>query len=90
MLVNDHDFPSDAKGVALPYGIYDLSANHGYLFVGTTHDTADFAVDNVVRWWNYHGKRHYPEKRQLLILADGTQQRRAYPPLEARPAELTV
>ena len=52
-LVNDHDFPSDAKGVALPYGVYDLSANHGYLFVGTTHDTADFAVDNVVRWWNY-------------------------------------
>jgi Rhodopirellula transposase DDE domain len=70
-LVNDHDFPSDAKGVALPYGIYDLSANHGSLFIGTTHDTADFAVDNVVRWWNYRGKRRYPGRRELLILADG-------------------
>ncbi len=69
-LVNDHDFPSDAKGVALPYGIYDLAANHGYLFIGTTHDTAGFAVDNVVRWWNYRGRRHYPGKSELLILAD--------------------
>jgi hypothetical protein len=70
-LVNDHDFPSDAKGVALPYGVYDLNANHGYLFIGTTHDTADFAVDNVVRWWTHHGKRRYPGKSELLILADG-------------------
>jgi hypothetical protein len=70
-LVNDHDFPSDAKGVALPYGIYDVGANHGYLFIGTTHDTADFAVDNVVRWWNYHGKRRYRGTHELLILADG-------------------
>jgi hypothetical protein len=70
-LVNDHDFPSDAKGVALPYGIYDVAANHGCMFIGTSHDTADFAVDNVVRWWNYHGKRRYPGKNELLILADG-------------------
>lgn len=55
--MNDHDFPSDAKGGALPYGICDLNVNHGYLLIGTTHDTADFAVDNVVRWWNYRGKR---------------------------------
>ncbi|EQD55830.1 Transposase, Rhodopirellula-type, partial [mine drainage metagenome] len=68
-LVNDHDFPSDAEGIALPYGIYDLAANHGYLFIGTSHDTAAFAVDNVVRWWNYHGKRGYPGKSELLILA---------------------
>ena len=70
-LVNDHDFPSDAEGVALPYGIYDLAANHGYLFIGKSHDTAAFAVDNVARWWNYHGKRNYPGKTELLILADG-------------------
>lgn len=70
-LVNDHDFLSDAEGIALPYGIYDLAANHGYLFFGTSHDTAAFAVDNVVRWWNYHGKRGYPGKSELLILADG-------------------
>ena len=70
-LVNDHDFPSDAEGVALPYGVYDLAANCGSVFVGTSHDTADFAVDNVVRWWNYHGKRRYLGTRELLILADG-------------------
>lgn len=70
-LVNDHDFPSDAIGVALPYGVYDLAANHGHMFIGTSHDTADFAVDNVVRWWNYRGKRRYPATSELLILADG-------------------
>jgi hypothetical protein len=69
-LVNDHDFPSDADGVALPYGIYDLTANHGCLFVGTSHDTPAFAVDNLDRWWNYHGRRRYPAARELLALAD--------------------
>jgi hypothetical protein len=69
-LVNDHDFRSDAKGVALPYGIYDLTANHGYLFVGTSHDTPAFAADNLARWWVYHGRRRYPEATELLILAD--------------------
>jgi Rhodopirellula transposase DDE domain len=48
-LVNDHDFPSDAKGVALPYGVYDVAANHACVSVGTTHDTPDFAVDNLAR-----------------------------------------
>jgi hypothetical protein len=70
-LVNDHDFRSDAKGIALPYGIYDVGANHGYLFVGTSHDTPAFAVDNLAKWWIYHGRRRYPDTTQLLILADG-------------------
>jgi hypothetical protein len=70
-LVNDHDFRSDAEGVALPYGVYDPVANHGCLFVGTTHDTPQFAVDNLVRWWNYHGRRRYPGADRLLVLADG-------------------
>ncbi|MGO9407207.1 MAG: ISAzo13-like element transposase-related protein, partial [Acidimicrobiales bacterium] len=51
VLVNDHDFPSQAKGVALPYGVYDVAANHACVSVGTTHDTPDFAVDNLARWW---------------------------------------
>ncbi len=68
--VNDHDFPSDAEGVALPYGIYDVAANLGYLFVGTSHDTAQFAVDNLARWWVYQGRRRYPDTTELLVLAD--------------------
>jgi hypothetical protein len=70
-LVNDHDFRSDAKGIALPYGIYDLGANHGYLFIGTSHDTPAFAVDNLARWWIYNGRRRYPNATELLVLADG-------------------
>jgi len=69
--VNDHDFPSDAIGKAIPYGIYDVQANRGSLFVGTTHDTAEFAVDNLVKWWIYDGRRRYPKTRKLLVLADG-------------------
>ncbi len=60
VLVNDHDFPSQAKGVALPHGVYDVAANHACVSVGTTHDTPDFAVDNLARWWACHGRRHYP------------------------------
>ena len=69
--VNDHDFPSDADGVAIPYGVYDLQANLGSLFVGTTYNTPDFAVANIARWWLYDGRRRYPEADHLLILADG-------------------
>jgi len=68
--VNDHDFPSQAKGVALPYGVYDVAANHACVSVGTTHDTPDFAVDNLARWWACHGRRHYPGATELLVLAD--------------------
>jgi len=70
-LVNDHDFRSDADGIALPYGVYDLTANHGSVFVGTSHDTPAFAVDNLVRWWNYRGRHHYKDATDLLVLADG-------------------
>ena len=70
ILVNDHDFPSQAKGVALPYGVYDLAANHACVSIGTTHDTADFAVDNLARWWACHGRRRYPGATELLVLAD--------------------
>jgi hypothetical protein len=69
-LVLDHDFPSDAVGVALPYGVYDVSANEACVSVGTTHDTADFAVDNLARWWDCHGRHRYREASELLVLAD--------------------
>jgi Rhodopirellula transposase DDE domain len=69
-LVKDHDFRSEATGIALPYGVYDLAANHGCLFVGTSHDTPAFAADNLARWWNYYGHRRYPAATELLVLAD--------------------
>jgi hypothetical protein len=71
VLVNDHDFRSDALGIAIPYGIYDVQANHGFLFIGISHDTSRFAVDNLAKWWVYDGRRRYPNATKLLILADG-------------------
>lgn len=71
VLVNDHDFRSDADGIAIPFGVYDLRANLGSLFLGTTHDTPRFAVDNLARWWVYDGHRRYPGATELLVLADG-------------------
>ena len=70
VLVLDHDFPSDAVGVALPYGVYDVRVNEACVSVGTTHDTPDFAVDNLARWWSCHGRHRYPEAAELLVLAD--------------------
>lgn len=68
--VNDHDFPSDSDGVAIPYGIYDVQANRGYLHVGISHDTPAFAVEAIASWWAKEGRGRYPSSRQLLILAD--------------------
>jgi hypothetical protein len=70
VLVNDHDFRSQAHGVAIPYGIYDEQANRGSVFVGTSHDTSDFAVESIEKWWRFDGRRRYPQADQLLILAD--------------------
>ncbi len=69
-LVNDHDFPSDAKGRAIPYGIYDPGKNRGFVVVGTSHETPAFAVDAIALWWKSHGQKRYPEAKHLLILAD--------------------
>jgi hypothetical protein len=68
--VNAHDFPSDAIGVALPYGIYDMAANTGWVNVGTDHDTAVFAAESVRRWWRHVGADAYPQARRLLVTAD--------------------
>ena len=70
-LVNDHDFPSDAEGLAIPYGIYDPRANAGTVFVGRTADTPAFAVDCIEKWWRTQGRNHYPQAQSLQILADG-------------------
>ena len=65
-----HDFPSWAQGQAIPYGIYDLAHNDGYVVVGTSHDTPKFAVAAIRRWWRVVGRRRYPGARRLLIEAD--------------------
>ena len=70
VLVNDHDFRSDAVGIAIPYGIYDIQANRGTVFVGTTHDTSAFAVDAVEKWWRTEGRKRYREAHHIAILAD--------------------
>ena len=69
--VNTYDFPSDATGVAIPYGVYDVAANRGSVFVGTSHNTPTFAVDSIARWWVYDGRRRYPGTTEMLVLADG-------------------
>jgi len=69
--VRDHDFPSEAIGKAIPYGIYDIQANRGTVFVGTSTDTPKFAVDSIETWWLTEAKDRYPDADELVILADG-------------------
>jgi hypothetical protein len=69
--VQVHDFPGDAVGVALPYGVYDMGANTGWVNVGTDHDTAGFAVESIRRWWRQVGADTYPTAGRLLVTADG-------------------
>lgn len=68
--VRVHDFPSQAEGHAIPYGTYDLARNRAVVNVGITHDTAEFAVESIRRWWRLMGKGSYPSARRLLICAD--------------------
>lgn len=68
--VLDHDFPSMASGRAIPYGIYDEGRNAGYVVVGTSHETAPFAVNAIRSWWLQVGRRLYPQARRLAIEAD--------------------
>jgi hypothetical protein len=68
--VQSHDFPHLGKGTAIPYGAYDVERNEGFVNVGMSHDTAEFAVASVRRWWQWVGRRHYDAARQILICAD--------------------
>jgi hypothetical protein len=66
-----YDFINLGVGPAIPYGAYDSRRNHGFVNVGMTHDTAEFAVESIRRWWGHLGSVHYPEAQRLLICADG-------------------
>ncbi len=68
--VNDHDFRSQGIGMAIPFGVYDPVRNCGSVFVGTSHDTPQFAAENIARWWRHSGQKDYPGASHLLILAD--------------------
>jgi hypothetical protein len=69
-LVDVHDFPSDAVGTAIPYGVYDLAANDGFVSVGVDHDTPVFAVTSIEAWWKQVGSKRYPNAREVFITAD--------------------
>ncbi|HKB38543.1 MAG TPA: ISAzo13 family transposase, partial [Gemmataceae bacterium] len=66
-----HDFPDKRVGKAIPYGIYDLGWDLGWVNVGVDHDTASFAVESIRQWWSLMGSEMYSEARRLLICADG-------------------
>jgi transposase len=68
--VRVHDFVIPELGRAIPYGVYDLGTNTGWVSVGVDHDTAEFAVETIRRWWRWMGRKHYPQAQQLLITAD--------------------
>ncbi len=69
--VRVHDFIIPELGRAIPYGVYDVSKNEGWVNVGIDHDTAEFAVETIRKWWLKMGKEEYPEARELFITADG-------------------
>lgn len=68
--VRGHDFMDRELGKAIPYGVYDLRENTGWVSVGVTHDTASFAVRTIARWWSHMGKKTYPDAKSLVITAD--------------------
>ena len=68
--VHDFEIRQPEKGKVAPYGVYDLGRNAGWVSVGVDHDTAEFAVESIRRWWRWMGRRHYPQAKRLLITAD--------------------
>ena len=66
-----YDFPSDAEGKAIPYEVYDITKNKGWVSVGIDHDTAEFATNTIKTWWTKMGQLNYPNAQKLLIIADG-------------------
>jgi hypothetical protein len=65
-----HDFPDKELGKIIPYGIYDVGRNQGWVSVGIDHDTAEFAVDSILAWWKHMGSKTYPNATKLMIMAD--------------------
>jgi hypothetical protein len=68
--VRVHDFPDPTLGKAIPYGVYDVTTNSGWVSVGIDHDTAQFAVETLRHWWNQMGQARYPQASELLVMAD--------------------
>lgn len=66
----DHDFPTHRQGVVIPQGLFDLARNEGYLHLGDSHDTSQFAADALLDWWRNYGCHRYPEATDLLLLCD--------------------
>ena len=69
--VGVHDFPDPKLGRAVPYGVYDVGDNKGWVSVGMDHDTSAFAVNAIRRWWQTMGLTKYPDCNRLMITADG-------------------
>jgi hypothetical protein len=69
--VSTYNFPSEADGKAIPYGVYDLADNSAWVSVGIDHDTSVFAVATIDKWWHSMGKEKYPDARRIFITADG-------------------
>jgi Rhodopirellula transposase DDE domain len=69
--VKVHDFPEKKLGKAIPYGVYDMARNEGWVSVGIDHDTAQFAAASIGRWWREMGSQRYPRAAELMITADG-------------------
>jgi hypothetical protein len=69
-LVNDHDFASLADGKVVPHGLYDIYRNVGYITLGTSHDTSEFACACIRNWWLKHGNLEYPNATSILLLCD--------------------
>lgn len=71
LLTYDHDFTSLAEGVIIPHGLYDLKQNLGYIHLGTSKETSEFACDGLRNWWLHHGQFDYPQATSILLLCDG-------------------
>lgn len=71
IIAYDHDFPTLAKGVAIPHGIYDVKKNTAHINIGTSHETSEFACDSLKNWWTEKGQIDYPSATSILMLMDG-------------------
>jgi hypothetical protein len=69
-LVFDHDFPVEKLGKVVPYGVYDIGGNEGFVNLGVSHDTAEFAVCSILRWWQTLGRHTYVGASELYVIGD--------------------
>ena len=67
----DHDYPTHSAGVVIPHGLFDVALNEGYLHLGDSHDTSEFAADALIDYWQRYGRHRYPQAAEMLLLCDG-------------------